>query len=143
MLHRACPGLGARRLIESDYIMRLVAQLTQALARILGLRRAGKVAEAEVELDAVARSLVGLDLESMGRLPASALAMLVAEPERCAVAARILKEHGELVWARDPAAATASWRKAFALLDGLDQRGALPPEAGAPETLAWLVKRLS
>jgi hypothetical protein len=58
------------------------------------------------------------------------------------MAARLLKEHGELVADRDLVTAQAAWRKAFSLLDDLERQGVLPEDAGTAETLTWLVERL-
>jgi hypothetical protein len=128
--------------LQNDYILRMVEQLTQALARILGLKRAGQLAEAEAELDTLARGLVGLDVTALARLPLAALGTVLVEPERRAMAARLLKEHGELVADRDLVTAQAAWRKAFSLLDDLERQGVLPEDAGTAETLTWLVERL-
>jgi hypothetical protein len=129
--------------LETDYIMRIVAQLGEALGRIRGLAREGKVDAAKVELDSLARTLAGLDLESLARVPVSVLVTLLPEPERRALAARLLKEYGDLLAMGDPAAAPPVWKKAFTLYDDLLREGLLPDDEATAAAFSSLVARLS
>ena len=60
-------------MLHDDYVMRMVRQLTEALARLAGLRKAGLLDQAAEELDAAFASLGGIDplLQSAGPGPAA------------------------------------------------------------------------
>lgn len=79
-------------MLERDYVLRAIQQLAQAIGRILGLKRAGRLEEALAEVGVAADAIFGtlrsaldaIDPQSAARLLASrekieAYAMLTAE----------------------------------------------------------------
>ena len=53
---------------EKDYLKRQLAEVSRAVARILGFKEAGKVDEARAELERSARSLLGVGMDPLGRV---------------------------------------------------------------------------
>ena len=53
--------------MSQDYILRVIEQVTQMLAAILALRKAGRNAEAAKEIEAVCLQTVGLPLNLVNR----------------------------------------------------------------------------
>lgn len=84
-------------LVERDYIMRLVQQLTQAVARILRLRELEKYDQAQLELEQACSELLGMSRELLLTLDAATAAQLLGHEERIKIAARLLQEEGELL----------------------------------------------
>ena len=87
-------------MIRDDYLMRLVRQLAEALARIAGLRRAGLLDQAGEELDAAFASLGGIDPLLARDGDAAFLLSLVQDPSRREAMARLLEERDALRAAR-------------------------------------------
>jgi hypothetical protein len=130
-------------MLKNDYVLRMIEELVAAIRRAVEKRRSGRGADAQQELAAASTAIVGLPLDALLMVDTPTLAGMLPEPERCAIAARLLKEWGELLDEEgDPRKATLAYKKAFNLYDWLDQRGALPREHDHPETLAWLVEEL-
>lgn len=99
-------------MLERDYLMRTIAKLTAALARIAGLARAGKRDEAELELDETYREILGVSRADAMRLAPSSLGMVLGR-ERAELAARLCDAEADaLETARD--AAKAHLRRARA-----------------------------
>ena len=60
--------------LRSDYIMRLIQQLTVAFAKVMGLRRAGKMEDARQVLKQTGKKVLGIDLEVLKALEPEAAA---------------------------------------------------------------------
>ena len=90
-------------MIRDDYLMRLVRQLAEALARIAGLRKAGLLDQAGEELDAAFASLGGIDPLLARDGDAAFLLSLVQDPSRREAMARLLEERDALRAARSDA----------------------------------------
>lgn len=102
--------------LRRDYIHRMIEQLTQALARILGLRKQGLLDEAARAVADAAGGIAGMDLGMAASVDAATLARHLADPDKMAALARLLLERGEIAAAAGDAAGAATWRgKAVAL----------------------------
>jgi len=129
-------------MLKRDLILRMLEELARALARALALRRRGALPEAAEEVEAAAKSLLGVDLEMVAALDPAALARQLADPVRVAVLARIVHERAAVASAAGEPLAAAAWARravelwleagaAGAELDdeALGAIAALPPEA--------------
>lgn len=88
-------------MIRQDYILRLVRQFGDVIARIAGLRQAGRHDEARSLLGNELQRLVGLSPTLARSLPASELMSLLSvggrpDLDRCLVVAHFLKEEAEI-----------------------------------------------
>jgi hypothetical protein len=90
-------------MLQRDYLMRLVAKITDAIARIAGLSRSARHEEAQRELDGAYQSLLGMSRQDAHRLTPSSLVMVVGA-ERAEQCARLLDAEAELLIAagREP-----------------------------------------
>jgi alpha-glucuronidase len=86
--------------LREDYVMRMVRQLADALARIAGLRKAGLLAQAEAELDAALASVGGIDPRLAAAADRATLLALVQDPARREAVARLLDERDAIRAAR-------------------------------------------
>jgi hypothetical protein len=75
--------------LQRDYILRMIEQAAQALARATGLLAQHKLEDAGRELDG-AYAALGVDRELLGVLDAATLAGQLRDDERVAAAARVL-----------------------------------------------------
>ena len=82
--------------LRDDYLMRMLRQLAEALARISGLRNAGLLDQAAAELDAAFASLGGIDPRLVRDGDAPFLLSLVQDPSRREALARLLEERDAL-----------------------------------------------
>jgi hypothetical protein len=76
-------------LFQRDYILRMVEQAAQAIARALGLMQDRKFEEASRELSA-GYSALGLDRELIGILDAATFARQLGDDDRLAAAVQLL-----------------------------------------------------
>jgi len=103
-------------MIERDYIMRMIQQLANALARIMGARKQEKYDEVQKIIDDAYGEILGLSQTLVGVMNAESLTQLLGDGDKIKVLARLLKEEGELCELRDdPAQATIKYEKSFAL----------------------------
>jgi len=65
-------------MVQRDYLMRMIEQFVQAIARILGLAKDGRLEEAKTELDA-AYAKLGISRSMIERLDAASLRLLLGE----------------------------------------------------------------
>jgi Family of unknown function (DUF6483) len=93
--------------VERDYILRLIKQMTEALAIIFRLERGGDFLEALRVIDSTYQQLLGLDAATIASLPADALLSLIrssgagyqgsqAVAERLTVLANLLQAEGDI-----------------------------------------------
>ncbi len=94
-------------MVERDYILRLIKQMTEALAIIFRLERGGDYLEALRVIDSTYQQLLGLDANTIASLPAEALLSLIrssgagyqgqqAVSERLTVLANLLQAEGDI-----------------------------------------------
>ncbi len=100
---------------RDDYLLRMIREVMEALARIAGLRKEGKAAEALTEIDAARGLLLGPAAELVPRLDPASAAHVVGDPERILALARLVRaEAGVRAEEGDPARAGALRRRALA-----------------------------
>ncbi|BDG03877.1 hypothetical protein [Anaeromyxobacter oryzae] len=97
--------------LQRDWILRIVEQLAQALARVAGLRKQARTEDAVKELAGAASGLAGIDLHMAASVDAATLAGLVREPVRMAVLARVMLERAEIARDLGDAAGDLAWRR--------------------------------
>jgi hypothetical protein len=119
--------------VERDWLVRLVEGIAAALARALGLRRAGAFDAARAELEQAARDAAGLELALLEGLSPGSAARLVREPARLAALARLALERSRVEADAGDAGAAAGWEGRAAELGRLALRGgaSLDPEVAA------------
>jgi hypothetical protein len=81
--------------IRDDYILRLIRDSAQAVARIFRLRTSGQPEAAQKVLDSAYRGLVGPNADLFSRLDAADGARLLADPGKMAVMSDLLHEEAE------------------------------------------------
>jgi hypothetical protein len=76
-------------MLKQDYIERMIAQIADAVGRILGLAQSGRNEEAQREIDAVWSGLIGLRRSDVERLDEGTLRVLLGA--KSGVAADLLE----------------------------------------------------
>jgi hypothetical protein len=116
-------------LFQRDYILRLVQQVAQVLARAMGLIAERKLPDADAEL-ASGYGALGLDRELVGVLDATGLARLLGDDDRIAAAVRLIAGDARLRLAQgEPRRAARLLRSARGLMQQLrDPQPALEQE---------------
>ena len=79
-----------------DYILRLIEQFAQALARIIGLRKSGKLDEAQKLANETADGIFGSLRLMIDQVDASTAAGLLGTREKIAVYAALTAEEAEI-----------------------------------------------
>jgi len=140
-------------MVERDYILRLIKQMTEALAIVFKLERGGDPHEALRVVDQTYQQLLGLDAATISSLPPDALLALIrssgagyqgerAIAERLTVLANLLQAEGDIYQTLEQADNSATRRlKALdiqlAILTGED-----PTSERAASSVATLLERL-
>jgi hypothetical protein len=110
---------------ERDLILRLVRQLAELLAAVMGLRREGRREEGLAQIDGVTGRLTGMDAGALCRFGGPALAAVA--PELRLPLALLLRQRAHLLRkAGDEEGARRAFRTARALV------GAASPVTAAP-----------
>jgi len=103
-------------MIERDYLMRMISQLSAVLARILFAKNAQNYAEALRITQNAYDQLFGLNGELVKHLDAATLARLLGDKEKIKALAGLLREEGEILHLQNqPAAGNEKFGKALAL----------------------------
>lgn len=87
-----------------DYILRMIEQLADVLARAMGLRRGGKLDEAERLVRETADGIFGSTRGMLDALDAASAATLLSSPEKTRAYAALTAEMAEIHEARGQAA---------------------------------------
>jgi hypothetical protein len=95
--------------IERDYILRIIDVLAKAVARVVALRKRGKLEEAVAELDATARSLLGVELGLLEAMGPATIAAQLDHPAKVDALARLVDERVALERARGDEEAARRW----------------------------------
>jgi len=127
------------RVIHRDYLMRVIRQLVEAIARMLKLREAGDL-EAALREGEAAYDLLGVPRELCDVADTPTLAGLLRRPELMRVAAKLFCEEAEIYERqRDPMAAFQRRRRALELTL---EAHAVDPEEQDREVIRDLVRRV-
>jgi len=102
--------------IREDYLMRLIRQFVDMLARIAGFRRRGEYERAQVEIGRAWEEL-GVPYELIVAADRDVAVSLLREPDRMRLAAALLAEQAHVTHAKgDPLNASVLRRRAIELL---------------------------
>jgi hypothetical protein len=87
--------------VRRDYILRLIEELAQALARILNLRQTNQYAAALTECNDACKQLTGLPLKDLEQWPAGQIMNFMqlggrADKQKCAALAQLLRAAGDI-----------------------------------------------
>jgi hypothetical protein len=102
--------------VRQDYILRLIEEMVQVLAAVLGLRKKGRHDEAIAAIEAASSSLTGIDLRLFEVIDPGALAARMGDAARMRIVARLLLERAEVERDRGNGTASAAWRRRAVLL---------------------------
>jgi len=106
-------------LFERDWLKRQLAELAEAVGRAVGAARTEEnIDEALDLLEREARERFGLSPETLDRLDATSVRMMVGDPERMAAWIWILERRAELLEARGDGALAQALRDRAAALGG-------------------------
>lgn len=102
--------------LKRDYMLRIIEQLTQALGRILALRKKGDASAAIREAEGAASAIAGMDLRMAASVDAATLSRTVTDPVRMAALARLMHERAAIDADRGDATGESAWRRRAAAL---------------------------
>jgi len=126
-------------MLEKDYIMRMIAQLSQVLNRILFAKQAEQFDEAEHLIENGYEELLGLKGKLIATFDAPTLAGLLGHPEKIKVLAHLLVEDAEVSIAKQQhQEARSQLQKAQALFEHI-----LPLMPSAQEEIKAAITRIS
>jgi hypothetical protein len=104
-------------MFREDYILRLIQQLVEFIARIAGLNRRGKHDEALVEAEQAWGKLVDAPRELIDVVDTPTLADMLRDPEKMRLAAQLFYEEGRALTGKgDPLHAAVRYRRAMELM---------------------------
>jgi tetratricopeptide (TPR) repeat protein len=104
-------------MFREDYIMRLIQQLVDAIARIAGLNRRGDHDKALAEAEQAWGKLLDAPPELLHAVDSATLAGMLHTPEKMRVAAQLLHEEGRALAGKgDPLHAAVRHRRAMELI---------------------------
>ena len=114
-------------MFREDYIIRLIKQLADFVARIAGYRQAGEFERAQAEIERARDELLGFPPGLVDAIDTETIVSLLRHPAKLRAAARLFWEEGLVLRARrDPLTAAARFRRAFELY--LEARAIDPQE---------------
>jgi hypothetical protein len=118
-----------RYMQREDYLIRLIRQFAEFLARIAGLREKGDFKGALAETQRAWDDLVGQPRELLEVVDSKTYADLLRDPDRIRIAAKLLVEEGHSrAGAGDPVHATLCYVRALELLLEARSRGEAEPD---------------
>jgi len=101
---------------REDYLLRLIKQLADFVARIAGYRQKGEFERAQEEIERARDELLGLPSGLVEVIDTPTLVSLLGHPDKLRAAARLFWEEGLVLRARrDPVTASSRFRRAFEL----------------------------
>ena len=126
-------------MIERDYIMRMIAQLSAVLAKVLFAKQAGQYQEAGQLIQKSYEELFGLSAELLDSLDAETLAGLFGEREKMKALATLLREEGDVFAAQKEEMKS---RQRYAKSLGLFQRLLPTDDAAIRDAVSALQSKL-
>lgn len=104
-------------MFREDYILRLIQQLVDAIARIAGFNRRGEHDKALAAAEQAWGTLIDAPPELVGAVDSATLAGMLRTPEKMRLAVQLLHEEGRaLAGTGDPLHAAVRYRRAMELL---------------------------
>jgi hypothetical protein len=82
-------------MLQRDYLMRMIEQFVQAIGRMLGLAKSGRLEDAKAELDA-AYAALGISRRMVDRLDDASLRLLLGE-DKLRILLMLLDAEAELL----------------------------------------------
>ena len=114
-------------MFREDFIMRLIKQLADFVARIAGYRQAGEFERAQAEIERARDELLGFPPGLVDAIDTPTIVSLLRHPDKLRAAARLFWEEGLILRSRhDPLNAAGRFRRAFELY--LEARAIDPTE---------------
>jgi hypothetical protein len=97
-----CPSSRRKRVIERDYIMRMIAMLTAVITKIMGFKAQREYPQGLLELEKACKSLLGVDADILEAFTEDQLVELLARdrelaPSRWYILGVLLQERSELL----------------------------------------------
>ena len=116
-------------MLEQDYILRMIKQLGEAIARIAGLAERGRHAEALELADEACRELLGIQPELLGQMDPLSAAEMLGNIAHIRVYVALLKQIGEVqAHAGDEVLAASTYGRALTVgLEGIQVVGTRDP----------------
>jgi len=128
-------------IVEKDFIVRLIRQLAELLARALGLARKGQFDEAISVLESSCPSLLGMDYAPLALVDSASAAGILREPARVKTFARLLATAAEIYELKgDAAAARSKWQHALEVY--LEAARLQPDDQEAAEQIRALARKV-
>ena len=122
-------------MISQDYIIRIIQQVVEAIARMIGKREQGDYQGALRQAEA-AYDLLGIPPDLAAAMDSESLADLLGNPEKIRMMARLSQQEGEVYRATgDPLTGTARFRRAAELMLEARIRDPRPEDAGVLQEL--------
>jgi len=126
-------------MFREDYILRIIQQLVDAIARIAGLNRRGEHDKALAEAEQAWGKLLDAPRELIDAVDTPTLASMLRDPEKMRVAAQLLHEEGRALAGKgDPLHAALRYRRAMELI--LEARAIDPSDSD--DTILMELSRL-
>jgi tetratricopeptide (TPR) repeat protein len=135
-------------MMRQDYILRMIDELGQAWALVVGRMRAGQYEEALGDLDGAARRHVGLSLRLVGGLSSEQLLRMLRtgsalDRGRCVALAELLRQEAEVLDLQGrPGEATASRLKALDVFFEVHDAYEGPRLAERRDAMEAMIRRL-
>ena len=115
-------------MFREDYILRIIQQLVDAIARIAGFNRRGEHDKALAEAEQAWGKLLDAPRELIDVVDSATLASMLRDPEKMRIAAQLLHEEGRALAGKgDPLHAALRYRRALELV--LEARAIEPSDA--------------
>lgn len=128
-------------MIRDDYLLRLLKQLGEFLARIARRREEGRWRDAFDELDRAWSELLDIPRDLAVAVDTATLCGMLTQPERMRGAARLFREEGRVHAAgRDPLSAARSFTRARELFV---QARAIEPSEGDDDAILELTRLIA
>jgi len=104
-------------MFREDYILRIIQQLVDAIARIAGFNRRGEHDKALAEAEQAWGKLLDAPRELIDAVDSATLASMLRDPEKMRIAVQLLHEEGRALAGKgDPLHAALRYRRALELL---------------------------
>lgn len=104
-------------MFREDYLIRLIQQLVDAIARIAGLNRRGEHDRALAEAEQAWGKLLDAPPDLIDAVDTATLAGMLRDPEKMRAAAQLLHEEGRALAGKgDPLHAAVRYRRAMELI---------------------------